>query len=282
MPQCAQCGYELPEGASCPQCQQASAPPGSSHSQAASFSRFPLTNLLLALNIGVFAAMVATGVSPSEPTIAQLLRWGANWGPLTLGRQPWRLVSCAFVHVGVVHIAFNMWCFWNIGRMAENIFGSVRLLAIYLLTGISSSLLSLFVHPFEVSAGASGAIFGVAGALIPALYFGKLPAPRSAINATLRSLVLFAFYNLMIGAVVPHIDNAGHIGGFGFGLLIGLLLSPKLLAAREERGEHARRVFLLMAVLLLSAGWYVKRARSVVAPLRHAEVLSVPSRFANL
>ena len=168
MPQCAQCGYELPEGGSCPQCQQASAPPGSSHSQAASFSRFPLTNLLLALNIGVFAAMVATGVSPSEPTIAQLLRWGANWGPLTLGRQPWRLVSCAFVHVGVVHIAFNMWCFWNIGRMAENIFGSVRLLAIYLLTGISSSLLSLFVHPFEVSAGASGAIFGVAGALIPA------------------------------------------------------------------------------------------------------------------
>ncbi|HTC79486.1 MAG TPA: hypothetical protein VK657_12800, partial [Terriglobales bacterium] len=65
-------------------------------------------------------------------------------------------------------------------------------------------------------------------------------------------------------------------------LLIGLLLSPKLLAARQERGEHARRVFLLMAVLLLSAGWYVKRARSVVAPVRHAEVLSAPSQFANL
>ena len=74
------------------------------------------------MNVAVYLAMVLTGVSPAEPAIPQLLKWGANWGPLSLGAEPWRILASTYVHGGIIHIALNMWCLWNLGFLAERVF----------------------------------------------------------------------------------------------------------------------------------------------------------------
>lgn len=211
--------------------------------------------------------MVLTGVSPVSPTNDQLLRWGADFGPYTFGGQPWRILSSAFVHAGIIHIGFNMWCFWDLGRMSERVFGKWTYLLIYLFTGVSASLLSLFRHPVEVSVGASGAIFGICGALIPALYFGRLPIPKPAIRVTLRSLILFAVFNLFLGAGIAHIDNFAHVGGLVFGLLAGLLLSRTLIWNSEARRNVQAAIFIALAALLFFSWRFVQRNDSFVVPL---------------
>ena len=213
--------------------------------------------------MAIFIVMTLSGVSPGFPTSDQLKPWGADYGPLTLTTQPWRLLTSTFVHGGLLHIATNMWCLWNLGRMAENIFGRVSFLLIYLFTGISGSLLSVALHPSIVSVGASGAIFGVAGALITALYFGRLPVPKERLNAALRSLVFFALINLSIGAAVPFIDNAGHVGGLMLGLIIGALLAPHLTSDPESKARNRQIVFSALAFVLVAVIWYVRKASGV-------------------
>jgi rhomboid protease GluP len=220
---------------------------------------FPVTNVLLGLNVAVYVLMALSGVSPFRPEGEQLLRWGADWGPLTLTTQPWRLLTAMFVHAGLLHIGTNMWCLWNLGRLAENILGRVSFLLVYLFTGVSASLLSVLLHPNRVSVGASGAIFGVAGALITTLYLGKLPIPRQHLTATLNSLVIFAVVNLAIGASLPVIDNTGHVGGLVSGLLVGALLAPSLTRDAESKTHSRQLVFSALAVLLAAAIWFVRR-----------------------
>src|SRR6195256_3093633 len=156
----------------------------------------PITTTLVGMNVAVYAVMVLMGVSPLQPTSAQLLKWGANWGPLSLGPEPWRMLASNYVHGGIIHIALNMWCLWNLGFLAERVFDPWTYVLTYTMCGLAGSLASLWWHPLTVGVGASGAIFGLAGALIAALYLGHLPISRQAIQGTLRSLVTFAVYNL--------------------------------------------------------------------------------------
>jgi len=233
---------------------------------------FPVTTALMALNFLVFIAMLTRGVSVSGPSSAQLIQWGSDFGPLTLAGQWWRIFTCMFVHIGIIHIATNMWCLWSIGPLAERIFGRWIYVLVYLYTGVSASLLSLLAHPLVPSAGASGAIFGVAGALIPAFYFGKLPIPPQAVKATVKSLIVFAIINLAIGAEIPGIDNAGHIGGLVLGLMIGALLSRSLTAAPDVKRTTALMVFALLALALFYGEHIVRRAAGFVVPYYNAEI----------
>ncbi|HTD23287.1 MAG TPA: rhomboid family intramembrane serine protease [Terriglobales bacterium] len=270
MPNCANCGRPLFSGDAgethplCPQCRQQilgqSVP---AEAPRAPSAKFPVTTALLSINVLMFVAMGLSGVSLTDPTVDQLVRWGADYGPLTLTTQPWRLLTSTFVHGGLLHIGTNMWCLWNLGRMAENFFGRLSFLLIYLLTGISGSLLSVYLHPMRTSVGASGAIFGLAGALITALYLGRLPIPKQRLNEALRSLIFFAVINLAIGAAVPVIDNSGHIGGFSLGLLIGALLSPSLTKDPESKAHTQRLVFSAVAVVLAIAVWFVRKAHGI-------------------
>jgi rhomboid protease GluP len=267
MPGCVNCGGPLPpedfEAGQqlCPQCrEQILAQPVPRRVSRPATPSFPVTNVLLGLNVIVYGLMTLSGVSPFRPDPEQLLRWGADYGPLTLTTQPWRLLSATFVHGGLLHIATNMWCLWNLGRMAENIFGRFSFLLVYLFTGISASLLSVLLHPDRVSVGASGAIFGVAGALITALYLGKLPIPQYHLKATLNSLVFFAVVNLAIGASLPVIDNTGHIGGLVAGLLVGTLLAPSLTRDGEAKARSRQLIFSALAVLLGAAIWFVRKS----------------------
>jgi len=204
--------------------------------------------------------MVLTGVSPANPTTQQLLQWGANWGPLSLGPQPWRILTSNYVHAGIIHIALNMWCLWNLGYLAERIFDRWTYLLVYTFCGLAGSLASLWLHPQIPGVGASGAIFGLAGAAIAALYLGQLPIPKQALRGTLKSLVAFAGYNLFFGAVVPGIDNSAHIGGLLTGLALGALLAKHLMEPPEIRNQLRRWIFIAAMLVLFGVFTLVKHA----------------------
>jgi rhomboid protease GluP len=219
----------------------------------------PRTTFLIRINVAVFLLMVLTGISPLSPSPVELLHWGANVGPLSLGPQPWRLLVSNYLHVGVIHLGFNMWCLWNLGALAERIFEPWTYMLVYTACGLAGSLLSVWGHPLVVGVGASGAIFGLAGALIGALYFGRLPIPTEAIRGTLKSLLSFAGYNLLFGAVVPGIDNLAHIGGFLTGLSLGAALAGSLTAPPQARAARRRVVFAAAAIALSMGFALVKR-----------------------
>ncbi len=273
MPNCVICGRELPSpnepNNTCPQCRATIArqhlpPVPSAPRQSVSFSRVPLTTAIIAVNVLVFVAMTLTGVSPVHPGLEDLVKWGADVGTFTLLRQPWRMLTSNYVHDGILHIGFNMWCLWSLGALAERIFDRWTYFFTYCFCGLGGSLASIVIHPNGEGVGASGAIFGVAGALIAALYLGHLPVHPGALKATLKSLLSFAAYNLIFGALIPGIDNSAHVGGLLTGLAIGGALAPHLASPPEERSAWNRWILAASACLLLLA-FYV--ARHFATPL---------------
>ncbi len=273
MANCITCGRQLapsPFGERsnvCPACRASAidartgyAPDPGRAPRAAARNRPPVTTVLIGICVAVYAAMVLSGVNAFRPSIPDLLKWGADAGPLSLGPEPWRILASNYVHGGIIHIALNMWCLWNLGVLAERIFDRWTYILTYTACGIAGSLASLWIHPMEVSVGASGAIFGIAGALITALYLGKLPVPPAAVRGTLKSLLTFAAYNLFFGAVVGVVDNSAHIGGLLAGLAIGAVLAKHLMAPPEVRSGWRNGVFIVTTMVLAAAFFYLRRA----------------------
>jgi len=189
-------------------------------------TRAVVTPVLIGLNTLVFVAMVAMGVSILNPTAQDVLSWGANFGPATLSGEWWRLLSAMFLHFGILHLALNMWCLWSLGRLSEGLMNRGTFLLLYLFSGIGGGLLSLAWHPMVISAGASGAVFGVAGGLAALFYVRNVQAPTAAMKKSLASVAIFILYNLVYGVTRPGIDNAAHLGGLAVGLAVGAVLRP--------------------------------------------------------
>jgi rhomboid protease GluP len=189
---------------------------------------YTLTYILIALNALVFIAMVASGISFTDPTPLQALTFGADFAPLTVGaHQYWRILTSTFVHFGIIHIAFNMYVLYQIGPFIEMVFGRARYLAIYLIAGLGGSLVSLWIHPMSVGAGASGAIFGLYGAV-----FGFLLIKRGVLNPAVVSSIgksagIFVLYNIVYGTISRTTDLSAHFGGLITGFLIGMALIPQ-------------------------------------------------------
>src|SRR5581483_887526 len=227
---------------------------------------FPMTSALMAINIVVFAAMVFTADSFVEALKdgGDALRWGGNFGPLTLGGDYWRLVTACFIHGGLLHIALNMWCLLSLGRLSERYFGRWFTLAIYILTGVGGNLLSLAYDPTRFSVGASGAIFGIAGAIIAGLKFGNLSIPFGERRAVLSSVISFAVISLVLGAgylgMRLNTDNMAHLGGFASGLLVGLPLATSF--TRSVVKNTAIHAVALVGITLLLGAAYTERART--------------------
>jgi len=218
-----------------------------------------VTQAIFGINVAVFIAMALAGVSMFDnPAGQDLVHWGANYGPYTISGQWWRLLTCVFIHGGLLHIAFNMWCLWDLGRLAESVYGHWTFAAVYLTTGLAASLASLIHNPAVLSVGASGAIFGIAGALIASFYLGEFSLPRAPISGMLRSVVVFVGYNLVFGAVIARTDNAAHIGG----LLMGLLLGALIAKVAPGHDDHLRRIAVLLSGALLVFGGVMWLQRS--------------------
>jgi rhomboid protease GluP len=248
-----------------------------------SWSYAPATYSLVAINCLVFAVMTLRGVSVWGSTADQLKYWGAdNAGSVLVYGEWWRIVTAMFVHVGWIHLATNMWCLWNLGLLAEPLMGSAGVLAVYILTGAAGNLLSTLYNwsgnyhewamthsltMFPYGAGASGAVFGIAGALIVLLKSHRLPVPPLELHKLRRSVIYFAAINLAIGftislgVVVRHtgvsIDNSAHLGGVLCGLLFAAPLVPRIGSSRELF-LFRRRVAIGMVVgLLVLFGFYL-------------------------
>jgi rhomboid protease GluP len=206
-------------------------------------SSITLTQILFGACIAVYLAMAIANGSPMEMSGQIMLHFGANYGPDTLSGQWWRLVTYMFLHAGIWHILFNMWCLWDLGSLCESLYGRWTFAGVYLTTGIAGGLASISWNPRVVSVGASGAIFGLAGALIASFYLGEFSLPKIAIRGTLRSLVVFAVFNLFFGGVFGGIDNACHIGGLVSGLALGAAI-----AKVAPQPEHAPRRIILFGV----------------------------------
>jgi membrane associated rhomboid family serine protease len=213
-----------------------------------------VTPALVAVNVLVFVLMVASGVSLTEPTVEDLLSWGADYGPRTTGGEWWRTVTCLFVHIGVIHILLNMSVLAAAGPLVERMVGNVGFLVLYLVSGLCGSFVSLLWHPLTVCAGASGAIFGVFGALMGLLLRRRGSVPREALVRLRNSGLAFLLFNLVFGAMQTHVDTAAHVGGLAGGFLGGIVLSPAF--GREARARRPVWNFLLgtIGVFLAVAG----------------------------
>jgi rhomboid protease GluP len=188
------------------------------------------TYILVGLNVLVYLAMCLAGVSWTDPSIVDAIHWGADFGPLTLSGQWWRLLTSMFVHFGIIHIGFNMWCLWDLGRALEFLMGRRAFVLAYVISGLAASMVSIAWDPWRVSAGASGAIFGIAGAFVSYLYFKKTPINPAVTKQKLKVLGIFIAYNLIYG-LRSGVDNSAHVGGLVAGLILGSVLPPMILAA---------------------------------------------------
>jgi len=205
--------------------------------------------VLVALNTLVYLIMAIEGHNFLNFDVNLLQSWGANSGASTSGGQWWRLITSTFEHGGLMHIALNMWCLYNLGWLAELLFGRSRFTVLYLLCGIGGSLASICWRGNGLSVGASGAIFGIAGALIPAMLLSSNQKLRAALKGQLLSIALFVFYNLAYGAASQGTDNAAHVGGLLTGLVLGTAY-PSGISLRERMGRTrvwAGTVFVLLA-----------------------------------
>ncbi|MGA2278576.1 MAG: rhomboid family intramembrane serine protease [Terracidiphilus sp.] len=249
-----------------------------------SWAYAPATYALVAINCLVFLWMTARGVSVWNPTPDQLLHFGAdNAGSVLINGEWIRIVTAMFVHVGIIHLATNMWCLWNLGLLAEPLMGSAGVLAVYILTGAAGNLLSTFynwgwpLHDssgsvyFPVGAGASGAVFGIAGALIVLLKSHRLPVPPLELHKLRRSVIYFAAINLAIGITISldvvarhtgvSVDNSAHLGGVLCGLLFALPLVPRIGSPREEFLFRLRMAIAMVVGILVLFGFFISHVR---------------------
>ena len=241
----------------------------------------PATYALLAMNIAVFLWMILHGVSATNPQPADLLRYGATSSIFELYSGQWmRLLTAIFVHIGLLHLATNLWCLWNLGMLGEPLIGPWGLAATYLLTGVAGNLLGLAWdvavalltrHPvdFGIGAGASGAVFGIAGLLIVLLSNRQLRIPWIELKRLRRSVIQFAVLNLVIGlsTILPvfgsvvRIDNSAHIGGFLAGLALGPPLMSQMTLGRTAYLARQKIVFAAAAFLLALFGFWIAKLR---------------------
>lgn len=159
-------------------------------------------------------------LTKGSTNIETLLKYGANNAYLTKSGEYYRLLSSMFIHIGLLHLLFNMYALYIIGPQVESFYGKFKYFLIYILSGVSGSILSITFSSNTVSAGASGAIFGLMGAL---LYFGFFY--RNYLGSVIKSqIVPIIILNLVIGFSTSGIDNAAHIGGLIGGILTSLAL----------------------------------------------------------
>lgn len=207
--------------------------------------------ILININLIVFILMLISGVHILLPDNQDLLNWGANFRPMTLEGQWWRLFTACFLHIGILHLLLNMYALLYIGLLLEPYLGKTRFLAAYLISGIAASMTSLWWHDLTISAGASGAIFGMYGVFLALLTTNLLD--KSVKKALLTSIAVFVGYNILNG-LKPNsgIDNAAHIGGLISGLIIGYAFVPSLKQFENKAIKFSTIGALTIALLISS------------------------------
>lgn len=206
----------------------------------------PVNNALVVINIALYLLMTYVAGGDFWQTLLSgaghgtLLAFGAQTAELIQSGEWFRLVTPAFLHIGLLHLGFNSYALWTIGPLVERLFGSARYLLIYLLAAIGGSLGSFLYHRYwqneviSVGAGASGAIFGLFGVLAVFGYRYRHELPANFIRSIKASVLPVIVINLLIGFSLTFIDNAAHIGGLLTGGVLALVV-PYLATDRQRR-----------------------------------------------
>jgi membrane associated rhomboid family serine protease len=226
--------------------------------------------ILIGLNVAVYLAMVVSGVDPAQPKIDSLIRWGADFGPRTITQgEWWRLFTSMFLHIGFLHLAFNMFVLWQAGPFVERLLGNIGFLMVYLVSGLAGGLASLAWHPFVVSAGASGAIFGVYGALLGFLLPRSDSVPSVVLLPIARSAVIFIGYNVVYGFIHEGTDIAAHLGGLAAGFVCGLAMSlPLTVESLPRRRMRQFAVAAAAGAVCLGAAYRLPHPVDIMGELR--------------
>jgi rhomboid protease GluP len=250
---------------------------------------YPATYVLVGINLIVFLAEcwhtpiagawrhhVWSEMFTSMVDVNQLERFGGSASEMILHQgEWWRLFTAIFVHVNVLHLLVNLWCLWNLGLFGEPLLGRSGMVSVYVLTGVAGNVLALawgaFTKTDSLVAGASGAVFGLAGILIILLSNRQLALPWEELRSLRRQVIFFAVANLASGylpmllplipanelakvhvdlATMPRIGNLAHIGGFLCGLLLGLPLFPRMTSGRSSYRIRQRVTYTAAAFLL--------------------------------
>ncbi|TVT49382.1 MAG: rhomboid family intramembrane serine protease [Denitromonas halophila] len=219
------------------------------------FARVPViwaTVGLIAANLLIFVGLALNAGALWHIPGALLADWGGNYAVQTHGGQPWRLISGTFLHGGLLHVSLNMIALYQGGQLAERVFCSRPFLWIYLACGIVASVASVWWRPSGLSIGASGAVFGVFGALLGYVLVSRHAIPAQTARRLRRGLLIFIAYSLAAGLLIPGIDNAAHLGGLLTGIVLGAALAPVSRAAPGGRGRAALgAVAVVVAALAL-------------------------------
>jgi rhomboid protease GluP len=231
--------------------------------------RLIVTPVLTLACVAVFVAMVAKGAPVFWPSGAQLTGWGANDGRrVVLHHEFWRLFTSVFVHGGIIHLALNMSSLLVIGPLIERLYGNIAFGVLYLAAGIGGAIASMMVSPVRVSVGASGALFGVLGALLAFLSTHRHSIPKSVLKPLGANALGIVIFMAILGSVVPNIDQAAHLGGLATGFVSGFLLSRPWPAVFSRR-VAIRRIAMSALIALALAGTAVAaahRAETTIPP----------------
>ena len=214
----------------------------------------PVTQLLIAINLIVFIAMLEGGADIWHSSNGVQLDWGANFGPAVQDGEWWRLGSALFLHFGAIHLALNLLALWDSGQLVERMYGHARFTAIYFSSGLAGNLLSLATtEESAVSGGASGAIFGIYGALLIFLWRERINLHPHEFRWLFWGAAGFSVITIILGFSVNGIDNAAHIGGFFAGMLGGIILAQQneIKSVSPYPRLYAGSIFALLVIVLI-------------------------------
>jgi len=232
-----------------------------------------MTYALIAANVLVFGMMCLSGVSPKDPSINGLLAWGADFGPKSLGGQWWRLLTSTFVHIGFLHLLYNMLALVPAGRSLERLIGNMNFLLVYIVAGLGGSLWALYWTPMILSAGASGAVFGVYGALGAVVFMRGRMLPPGLVASLKKSVYTFVIYNAVY-SLRPGVSLSAHVGGLVIGFLCGMLVGNAEPSQEAEIIQDRPKPLLAFGVGMVIAGLFALH-------LRYPELSRLQEQFAR-
>jgi membrane associated rhomboid family serine protease len=232
-----------PVGMRCPQCARERTKVKTVRGRSSSAA--VVTQVLIAINVLVFVAETATGTSlggVSSGAVGTLYQKGALFGPyISILHQYYRLLTYGFLHDGILHIAFNMWFLFMLGPMLERAIGRVNYVVVYFVSLLAGSFGALLLTPLDPTVGASGALFGVLGALMVVAYYRGISIWQSGLAITL-------VINIVFSLTVAGISIGGHLGGFVGGAICGWLI----VQLGERRNMQAAAIAGCVAVAVVS------------------------------
>jgi membrane associated rhomboid family serine protease len=241
-PICPECMTPTPVGMRCPECARQRTRVVRGVGQADGFSRFPATYALIAINVIVYLVEIGAGGGGFSTSGGKVSLDFGLFGPFVAEGEWYRLLTSGFLHAGVIHIGFNMFLLYFLGRLLEPALGTPRFLALYFASLLAGSCGALAVDPNALTVGASGAIFGLAGATF-------VIARGRGMDALAGEIGFLILFNLFFSFVAPHVSVGGHIGG----LIGGVICAAAVLAGEKGMFGRNRLPLELAAMVAVAA-----------------------------